>query len=233
MKKLMIALTLFLGVSTAAVAQQNVSIVENQNYIEVTGYNKAEIAPDEIYIAFQINEGDSRSRTSVTTQERNMIRALQQLGIDVEKQLTVKDMSSNFKKYILRRTDIQVSRDYQLKVSDAQTAASVFAALEGVGIANASITKAEYSQIDSFVLENKVLAMKNAQNKAARLAEAIGQTIGKAIYIQDYERTYRPYVMNTMSKSVSADMATEESVPSLEFEKISVESNVTVRFLLE
>ncbi|MDR0955260.1 MAG: SIMPL domain-containing protein [Rikenellaceae bacterium] len=233
MKKTMIALTLFLGVSTLSVAQQNVSIVENQNYIEVTGYNKAEIAPDEIYIAFQINEGDSRSRTSVATQERNMIRALQQLGIDVEKQLTVQDMSSNFKKYILRRTDIQVSRDYQLKVPDAQTAASVFAALEGVGIANASITKAEYSQIDSFVLDNKVLAMKNAQSKAARLAEAIGQTIGKAIYIQDYERTYRPYVMNTMSKSVSADLATEESVPSLEFEKISVESNVTVRFLLE
>lgn len=237
MKKTIFALALLAGLSTAAAAQQSVSIVENQNYIEVSGYNKAEVAPDEIYITFQINESDSRGRTSVNDQERNMIRALQNLGIDIEKQLTVKDMSSNFQKYILRRTDVQQSREYQLKVADAQTAASVFAALEGVNIANASIARAEYSKIDEFVLENKVAAMKNAQDKAARLAQAVGQTIGKAIYIQDYERSYRPYAVNMMTKSMSADMATgggaEEMLPGVEFEKITVESSVTVRFLLE
>ena len=208
--------------------------MENQNYIEVTGYNKAEVAPDEIYIAFQINEADTKGRTSVSDQERSMVNALRNLGIDIENQLTVKDMSSNFKKYILRRTDVQMSRDYQLKVPDAQTAASVFAALEGVGIANASISKAEYSKIDEFVLDNKVAAMKNAQEKAVKLAGAIGQTTGKAIYIQDFERTYRAYAANVMTKSMSADMATgAEMAPGIEFEKITVESNVTVRFLLE
>lgn len=66
MKKTIIALALMAGISTAAVAQQSVSIVENQNYIEVSGYNKAEVAPDEIYITFQINESDSKGRNSVT-----------------------------------------------------------------------------------------------------------------------------------------------------------------------
>ena len=235
MKKSIFALALMVGISTAAVAQQSVSIVENQNYIEVSGYNKAEVAPDEIYITFQINESDSRGRNSVTDQERNMVNALKNMGVDIEKQLTVKDMSSNFQKYILRRTDIQQSRDYQLKVADAQTAASVFAALEGVGISNATIEKAEYSKIDEFTLENKVAAVKNAQEKASRLAGAVGQTIGKAIYIQDFERTYRAYA-NVMTKSMSADMATGAEMaiaPGIEFEKITVESNVTVRFLLE
>ena len=235
MKKTMIALALLAGIATAATAQQSVSIVENQNYIEVTGYSKAEVAPDEIYIAFTINENDNKGRTSVNDQEKDMIRALQRLGINIEEQLTVKDMSSNFKKYILRQNDIRMSRDYQVKVPDAQTAAAVFAALESVKIANASITKAEYGKIDEFVLENKVEAMKNARHKASLLAEAVGQTIGKAIYIQDYERTYRPYVMNMMTKA-SADMATggaAEILPNVEFEKITVESNVTVRFLLE
>ena len=234
MKKVLITLALLTGLSAAANAQQGVSIVENQNYIEVTGYNKAEVAPDEIYISFQINESDSKGRNPISEQEQKMVTALRNIGINIEQQLTVKDMSSNFQKYILRRTDIQISREYQLKVADAQTAASVFATLESVGIANGSITKAEYSKIDEFVLENKVAAMKNAQEKATRLAGAIGQTTGKAIYIQDFERNYRAYAANMMTKSMSADMAAGEAMaPGIEFEKITVESNVTVRFLLE
>lgn len=235
MKKTMIALALFAGLSSAAIAQQNVSIVENQNYIEVSGYSKTEVAPDEIYISFQINENDNKGKVSVNDQEKNMIRALQKIGIDVEKQLSVKDMSSNFKKYVLKRTDIRMSRDYQLKVGDAQTAAAAFEALEGVNISNATITKAEYSKIDELVLENKVEAMKNARNKAEKLAGAVDQGIGKAIYIQDYERSYRPYSVNMLTKA-SYDMAAGaemESLPSVEFEKITVESTVNVRFLLK
>jgi uncharacterized protein YggE len=238
MKRTMIALALSAALSTAATAQQNVSIVENQNYIEVTGYNRAEVAPDEITVAFRIDESDSKGRTAIADQEKEMVKALQKIGIDTEKQLTVKDMSSNFRKYILRQTDVMNSRDYELKVSDAQTAAAVFAALESVKIANASVTKAEYSKIDDFTLENKVAAMKNAQEKAAKLAAAIGQGIGKAIYIQDFERTYRGggYTNVMLTKVVSVDMAMEASqamAPGIEFEKITVESNVSVRFLLE
>ena len=234
MKKIILALALLAGVSTAA-AQQNVSITESRNYIEVVGYHKAEVSPDEIYIAFQINESDSRGRVSVESQERDMIRALQNQGIDIEKQLTIREMSSDFKKYILRRTDIQASRSYELKVPDARTAASVFAALAGVNVANASITRAEYSKIDEFTLQNKAAAMKNAQQKASLLAGAIGQTVGKAIFIQDYDISYRPYAAVSVTKALSADRTAgvEEMLPSLDFEKITVESRVTVRFLLE
>ena len=235
MKKTIFVLALMAGISTAAVAQQNVSITESQNYIEVVGYQKAEVAPDEIYIAFQINESDSRGRVSVESQERDMIRALQNLGIDIEKQLTVRDMSSDFKKYILRRTDIQASRSYELKVPDARTAASAFGALAGVNVANASITRAEYSKIEEFTLQNKAAAMKTAQEKAALLAGAIGQTIGRAIFIQDFEVGYRPYVVaNAMTKSMDVTaMGVEETLPNVEFEKITVESRVTVRFQLQ
>ena len=236
MKRTMMMLALAAGLSTVALAQQNVSIVESQNYIEVTGYHQDEVAPDEITIAFRIDENDTKGRTSIVDQEKEMVRALQNIGIDIEKQLTVRDMSSNFKKYILRQTDVMNSRDYRLKVGDAQTAAAVFGALEGVKIANASVEKAEYSKIEEFTQENKVAAMKNAQEKAAKLAAAVGQTIGKAIFIQDFERTYRTYNAAVMTKAISLDMATgamPEMAPGIEFEKITVDSNVTVRFLLQ
>ncbi len=235
MKKSIVALALALFVSVGARAQQGVSIVENQNYIEVNGYSRDEVSPDRIFIRFQIAESDSRGRSSVADQERAMVQALGRIGIDTEKQLTINDMSSNFQKYILRRTDIQQSRDYVLEVPSAAVAASAFAALEGAGISNATIDRAEYRDIEAFTLENKVKAVKNAQEKASALAAAVGQTIGKAIFIQDYERTYRAYSSNMMVKSVAMDsaVAVPEAGPNIDFEKITVESNVTVRFLLE
>jgi len=235
MKKMIFALAFAALISAGAYAQQGVSIVENQNYIEVNGYSRDEVSPDRIFINFQINESDSRGRNSVADQERNMVQALQRIGIDTQKQLTINDMSSNFQKYILRRTDIQQSRDYVLEVPSAQIAASAFAALEGAGISNGTINRAEYRDIEAFTLQNKVKAVQNAREKATALAAAVGQTIGKAIFIQDYERTYRAYSSNMMVKSVAMDMAAgaEESATNLDFEKIMVESNVTVRFLLE
>ncbi|MCD8185128.1 MAG: SIMPL domain-containing protein, partial [Rikenellaceae bacterium] len=148
MKKFLFTVALLTGITAATRGQQAVHTVENQPYIEVIGYHKQEVAPDEIYISFQIQESDTKGRVSLSDQEKQMAAALRSLGFDIEAQLSVTDMSSHFKKYVLRRTDIQMSREYQLKVADAQTAASVFAALESVGIANGTISKAEYSKID-------------------------------------------------------------------------------------
>lgn len=236
MKRTILALAAAALVSAGASAQQqNVSIVENQNYIEVNGYSLGEVSPDRIFIRFQIAESDSRGRESVAAQERAMVQALQRIGIDTEEQLTINDMSSNFQKYILRRTDIQQSRDYVLEVPSAATAASAFAALEGAGISNAAIDRAEYRDIDAFTLANKVKAVQNAREKATALAAAVGQTIGRAIFIQDFERTYRAFSTGMMVKSAVAmdAAATAEAAPNIDFQKITVESNVTVRFLLE
>jgi len=236
MKRMILALAAAALLSTGASAQQGVSIVENQNYIEVNGYSLGEVSPDRIFIRFQIAESDSRGRESVAAQERAMAQALQRVGIDTDRQLTINDMSSNFQKYILRRTDIQQSRDYMLEVPTAATAATAFAALEGVGISNATIDRAEYRDIDAFTLDNKVKAVQNAREKAAALAAAVGQTIGRAIFIQDFERTYRALsgaLSGVMVKAVETMDVAAPAAPNIDFEKITVESNVTVRFLLE
>lgn len=207
----------------------------DKGYIEVNGYNKSEVAPDKIFISFQIDEKDTKGKVALATMERDMIKALEKTGVNVEKQLTVNDMSSNFQKYILKRQEIMNTRNYQLVVPDAKSAANVFAALESTGVSNATITGSEYSKMEELRLENKVKAAKNAQEKAAALAGAVGQSIGKAIYIQDTERFYapRPYNGMMMAKSASFDTAESAPMPNIEFEKISVESNVTIRFILQ
>lgn len=228
MKRVFIAALLLSG-AFAAVAQKNFI---DQNYIEVSGYNKMEVEPNMIFINFQIKETDTKGRVSVAQMEHNIIRELEKAGIDVGKQLTINDMTSEFVKYILRRQEIMQSKSYTVEVSSAAQAGKVFVALENAGLSNATIGRVDHSAIDSLRLVSKVEAVKAAKVKADALAKAVNRKTGNAIYIQDVERIFRAFSGNIMAKAVSYD-SVEESMPSIEFQKIPVESNVTVYFSFE
>ncbi|MBA2329185.1 MAG: hypothetical protein H0V91_06165 [Flavisolibacter sp.] len=117
---------------------QNKNFID-QPYIEVSGSADSLVTPDEIFIKIIISEKDTRNRISVEEQESKMIRALESLGIDVEKDLTTKDIGSNFKFHILRGKDVIKSKQYILKVTDAVTATNVFLKLEELEISNSSM----------------------------------------------------------------------------------------------
>lgn len=66
------------------------------SYIQVNGRAEKEIAPDEFYLQIIINERDSKGKISVESQQRDMIAALKRAGVDVEKQLKMANLSSEF-----------------------------------------------------------------------------------------------------------------------------------------
>ena len=82
----------------------------DQNFIEVTGKSEMEITPDLIYLKIFINEKDGKSKLSLPEREKTMISVLKEIGVDVTKDLTIKDMSSNFKFYFLNFFRINSTR---------------------------------------------------------------------------------------------------------------------------
>ena len=112
MKIVCIVLSLLLG-SFVTMAQSGEKNFIDQNYIEVSGTAEMEIVPDQIYLKIVISEKDKGKKT-VEQQEKAMIAILQKLGIDVRKDLLMKDMSSNFKSYFLKKTVVQTEKEYQL-----------------------------------------------------------------------------------------------------------------------
>ena len=105
MKKLLIMAAGLLMLSTAASAQQTEAY---PSYIIVTGNAEREVTPDEIYVGITIDESASRSgKVTVAEQERKMVAELKKLGIAVDKDLQVGDMSGDLKSYVLRRDRVQ------------------------------------------------------------------------------------------------------------------------------
>lgn len=99
-------------------------------YVETSAAADSLVVPDEIYLSIHLREIDERNKLSVEDLEKRMLQTLQELNIDIEKQLKLANLSSNIKSYFLRRKDIKKSKRYELKVYDATTAGRVLAALE-------------------------------------------------------------------------------------------------------
>ena len=203
------------------------------SYIQVNGRAEREIAPDEFYLQIVINERDSKGKVSVESQQRDMIAALKRLGVNVEKQLKVANLSSEFFK---KNTSVATAK-YQLQLGSSAEVGTVWQALDGLGISNVSILKVSHSQLERYKSEVRVEAMRNAKQNAATLAEAIGQTIGKCFYVYDSNNDVMPVFYNNMAvmrsaKAFDAAEAAAEEEP-LDFKTIKLQYSVQAKFVLE
>ena len=183
------------------------------SYIQVNGRAEKEIAPDEFYLQIIINERDSKGKISVESQQRDMIAALKRAGVDVEKQLKMANLSSEFFK---KNTSVATAK-YQLQLGSSAMVAKVWQALDGLGISNVSILKVSHSKIEQY--------------------KAVGQKIGKCFYIYDSNNNVMPVFYDNMAvmrsakaMGVAEDAAADEP---LDFKTIKLQYNVQAKFVLE
>lgn len=201
-------------------------------YVDVSGYAERNVTPDTFYLTVTITEKDSKGKISVESQQREMTRILQSLGIDTEKQLTMVDMTGKY----FKKNQSLLTAQYRLKLTTAAEVRSVCSALSDTGISDISMRSVSYSKIGELRDQMRMEAVRNARAKAAMLAEAAGQKIGSCIRINDYSHdgvtesvSYR-FLQPMMAKNADADMFDEEE--SLEFKPINVSGSVNARFIL-
>lgn len=213
-------------------AQQGEKNFIDQPYIEVTGTAELDIVPDMIFLAITLNETDTKGKISLETLEKNMKQQLTDLGIDVTRDLTVEDLSSNFVRYFLKEKEVVTSRRYNLLVHDADMAGKAIRTLSEEEISNISISKIDHSQMAQKRFDLRLEAVKAAKRKAEAMAESIGQQIGKAIYITE-NQGFSPYVQSNINALYMENRdAAEPLEPGLSFKNINIKSSVNVKFIL-
>jgi uncharacterized protein YggE len=208
-------------------------------YIEVTGKSEMEISPDLFTIKIIINEKDNKTKYGISERESKMISTLNDLGIDTNKDLLIKDITSNFKHFMLTKTEIIQTKEYKLTVREGKMVSRVYLELQNIGISNISIIELDNSNLEKYRSEIKIEAIKDAKEKSEALTSAIGESIGKAIFIREIENNYRYETLNfpnaiysnvDNSKS-NYDMETPEQ--EINFENIKLNYSIFCRFELK
>ena len=225
------SLVLLLSLFTVFAFSQNQNFLEKP-YLETSATYTTEVVPDRIYLSITISENDTKGKVSVEELENRMIVKLKGLGIDTSEQLSIFDLTSNFKKYLLRKKDVLKNKSYSLLVYDGQTASNVIESLESIKISNVDLLKVEYSKMEELKIELRGKAVEKAKRQANSLLTPIDQSVGKALFISDNNtdiqtRGIRISSVNGLYGSISNQLPIQEPI---DFEKIRVVSEVTVYF---
>ncbi|WP_445382890.1 SIMPL domain-containing protein [Robiginitalea sp. IMCC43444] len=233
MKRFIIVFALLL-VGNQILAQQKNFL--DQPYLETSARKDSLVTPDRLYFSILLQESDTKGRVSLEELEQKMAQRLTTIGIDLQKQLEVADLSSDFRKYFLRKQDILKEKAFQLVVYTAAQAGQALYELEQIGISNVNLFKTEYSKMEELKLSLKALAVSRARQQAVVMTTALGQTLGKAIYISDNEPMVYGNMQRDLQEVVMTGMAsTKDAYTPItsEFKKIRVEASVQVKFSLE
>jgi uncharacterized protein YggE len=209
----------------------------DQPYLETTAIVDTLVVPDRIYLSILITEKDTRGRTSVEELENRLNTKLIGLGIDTKNQLTLSDVTSNFKTYFLKGTDVLKNKAYTLLVYDAETAGKVIVGLESIEISNVFLTKTEYSKLEELKIDLKQKAVLKAKKQAESMLKPLNQNVGKALYISDLNsnitNALQGRVAGIQIRGYSSYKSEEYKPIDIEFEKIKIESAVTIKFGIE
>src|SRR4051794_33476935 len=94
-------------------------------YIEVNGEATALQRPDQIFIKIILSDKEYKGKLSMEMLESKMVEAFKALDISIENDLSVYDMVSNFKQHLFKSPQVNKSKEYSLKVSDAAKVSKV------------------------------------------------------------------------------------------------------------
>ena len=231
MKRLLFTISILFAAYLLSAQEKNFI---DQNYIEVTGRAEREVAPDEIYLNITIKEKDNKGKSSLEKQEREFLKRLTGLGIDIKADLQVQDMSTMLQQYLLKKDAVLTSKSYILKLHSADMMSKVFSELENLAIPDVNIEKTSLSNMDNVRTEVMTMAAQGAKETAAALAKSLGRSIGKAIFIQCYDNYPRVFKAAASARGAVQLMENDAMLAqSLDFEKIKFEQSVFIRFSLE
>jgi hypothetical protein len=211
----------------------------DQPYIEVTGTIETEISPNEIYLNIVLNENNNKGKLSIEDQENQMISILKTLEIDLDKNFSILDFNGYYKRKFLADNDVTKIKNYELIVNNGETLGKVFQALDQINISNISIAKVSHSDIEKIRKKTKLKALKIAKEKATNYAEALNQTLGKAIFIQEIHNSQTSNLYNNSFGMLNEIVVTgygasekQEKIQDLNFKTITITATVMTKFIL-
>lgn len=198
-----------------------------------------EVQPDIITLSITLSENNTKGKVSIEELEKKLENVLKANSIDISKQLTLKDLSSNFQSYFLKKTDVKKTKNFNLEVNNADVAGKILNELAENDISNVRLLKTEYSKLEELKIELKGKAVSKAKKQAEEMTKALDQKIGEAIFISDMETNIGNYLsgqvagLNIRGVNSIGYKEKEESSFDISFDNIRVDATVIVYFKIE
>ena len=136
------------------------------DYISIKGEYLQKVEPDRLVLTVKLDEKDSKGKRSLAGQQRDMLRELKKLHVDLQTQ-RVQGMESALHS---RRRGNMTSAYYEIELSTPEQLYTVHEALDRLGVSSVELTTIDRSDRDELETQGEIEALNNARRKAERLA---------------------------------------------------------------
>ena len=214
--------------------------------IEVTGTAEINVVPDEVSISLNISK-TNRDLSAAKSQNDEGVTAI--LGITRRFGIDAKDVKTDFitvkgktERRKIPNTDDEyrdvfigytVSKTVVVKLRDIKRFEEFFSDVVKAGVSQVGNVTYSTSQLRKYKDEARAMAVRAAREKAVALTRELGQTIGKAVSIEEESVDgFRSVNANISSNSFSVSDADLDPSDAFSVGTISVKAQVKVEFLL-
>lgn len=232
------ALLVMLAAAATAFAQDK----PEPRLVTVAGEAEVNVAPDEVVFDLTVSTFNKEMRLAKSqTDERvkNLIALAKRYGVaDADTQTDYINLTPHYRGNNEARTLLgySVRKDLVITLRDVTRAEGLLSELLAGDVTRINTVSFRSSQMRKHRDQARDLAMKAAREKAAALAGAVGQKIGKAHSIEEDVPTRSYAAQNVMSNAVAFESGSGDSSASdgtLALGRIKISARVTVKFELE
>ena len=213
--------------------------------ISVTGSAEMEIIPDQIFVNIQLREYQKKGeeKKDLETIKTNFLNACKAAGI-ADSVVSIVAYTGYNPYWALRKKkkdlDMFASITYQVRFSSSKEMDLLVPNLDDEATQSFEIVRTSHSKITEYRKQLKILAVKAAKDKALYLTEAIGESLGNAIKVEEPKEKQEyeiPRGSNTISNTVSFNVSyrsegKDDKDADVQFKKMKLRFEVEVVYAL-
>lgn len=232
-------LSLALAVPTLAAAGG----MPTSPYVQVSGHGELQVAPDMAFLSISIEHTDASAdsaRAEVEARTAKVLQAARESGI-ADKDIEAPSVSvvpeydcssSSFSSGPCTRklTGQRVSRSVTLTIRDLARYGELVEALFKAGVTDLGDLQMDRSDRRALEQKARALAVADAHDKAAGLAQSAGVTLGPVYSISEQGSGFSPRPMMARMNALATSAAADN--PEYLNGKIDISADVTVFYLI-
>lgn len=205
--------------------------------ISVTGEGVVKITPDQVVVNIRV-EHEGKTAKEVKSLVDGSVDRIIKFCRDKMK-LSSKDIVTEYinlnKNYDYNRKIYHYNSNQSLSVmlKDLTKYEMLLEGLMDAGVNRIDGVHFKASNMEKYQQEARILAMKDAKNKATELTNAIGQTIGKATKISEYQQNQAPITLMKNMRTEMASYGGDSDKETIAAGEMLVTSKVNVTFELK
>lgn len=209
---------------------------DTTNIISVTGKGEMTVKPDLSSITLIVRESGKSAKQGEDKLKEKTDKLLSDIIFLVEDKDIKTENYNSYPKYSYPLNEpakiegYEVSQTMVLKVRDIKNVGKVLEIISAAGINEVSGPSYEIDDIENYKDDTRVLAIKNANEKAEKLAKQLGVKLVRIVSFSEGDDNAQPMYMKEGTVAKNAMSADIDEVIALPAGENKVTSNVTITF---